>query len=478
MKTLKNILSLKVAVISLLMTAASVNAQNHIDVVRGNESFIDCKNLMGTRDGNIIAACPLSYEINGEELGYQLYKVSPQGEFLDSLFIEDAQMYRVFMAQNPNGTDNVCARVTYNEPTAEYLLKINTFTDSMQPTGEATAAIDTDMAGASLMIDANGDIVLTYKNDLTLYFVKVGLDGTIKAQENIGMYSESSVVSPRYSVCQNVAANQYAKWYSNTEDEQCVVIVDSDFNEVSHNRYQRLSEQYHFSSLPGGNNLVWTSADTYLMTMVLDDLYSTKDHYACIAEFQAGQSNPVVKKIFESDNEINSIGLELAGDGGYYYSYMTNNQVVMVRMDANFNENWVRYCFNTTDSGHLPSHMIKLEGGEIVVGGSDSYISPETNQMFLLIFTDNCGNEHSTPEIEQCVRPYTFYPNPVAAEMQFKFSPDVKPVRIEVLDQQGRCITENADAASIDLSRLSAGQYFVRVSLDNGKVYTDKIVKE
>lgn len=76
-------------------------------------------------------------------------------------------------------------------------------------------------------------------------------------------------------------------------------------------------------------------------------------------------------------------------------------------------------------------------------------------------------------------RPYTFAPNPVKDRLYMEFSPDVQPVQIELYDLQGRLVgTQRNGPESVDMSRLPAGAYMMRVTLEDGKTFVDKVVKE
>jgi len=106
------------------------------------------------------------------------------------------------------------------------------------------------------------------------------------------------------------------------------------------------------------------------------------------------------------------------------------------------------------------------------VGGGYSGL-PE---VFFLILTDESW---SVSETESFVRPYTYYPNPAQNELHLQYSPDVKPTQVELYDLQGRLVHSQSDGLeSISLQGLSAGQYFMKVTLENGKVSTDKVIKE
>lgn len=85
----------------------------------------------------------------------------------------------------------------------------------------------------------------------------------------------------------------------------------------------------------------------------------------------------------------------------------------------------------------------------------------------------------SVPEMQEFVRPYAFYPNPVKAQLLMQFSPDVQPTQVELYDLQGRLVrTQSKAFESIDMSQLPAGTYTLRVTMEDGKTYSDKVVKE
>jgi hypothetical protein len=65
--------------------------------------------------------------------------------------------------------------------------------------------------------------------------------------------------------------------------------------------------------------------------------------------------------------------------------------------------------------------------------------------------------------------------------MQFLegFPPDVQPKQIELFDLQGRLVrVQRSNFGSIDMSQLPTGTYTLRVILEDGKSYSDKVMKE
>ena len=77
------------------------------------------------------------------------------------------------------------------------------------------------------------------------------------------------------------------------------------------------------------------------------------------------------------------------------------------------------------------------------------------------------------------VRPYACYPNPTHDMLHLQYSPDVQPAHIEIYDLQGRLVSTQGKAfESIDMSQLPAETYTIRVTMEDGKTYTDKVMKE
>jgi hypothetical protein len=55
----------------------------------------------------------------------------------------------------------------------------------------------------------------------------------------------------------------------------------------------------------------------------------------------------------------------------------------------------------------------------------------------------------------------------------------VKPAQVELYDMQGRLVhTQSEGIESINLQGLAPGQYLMKVTLEDGKTYSDKVVKE
>ena len=85
-------------------------------------------------------------------------------------------------------------------------------------------------------------------------------------------------------------------------------------------------------------------------------------------------------------------------------------------------------------------------------------------------------SETGLNEMEQL---FKVFPNPAQDQLRLQYSPDRQPKQIELYDQQGRLVCLQGNAfETFDLGPLPAGTYTLRVTMEDGQVFSDKVVKE
>ena len=152
------------------------------------------------------------------------------------------------------------------------------------------------------------------------------------------------------------------------------------------------------------------------------------------------------------------------------------NHFTVTKTDVETNVIWSR---SYEDGEHVfqpCSVMATSDGGCLVTGRNWTLDKTEAKLFVLKFFADG---SLSVPKMEEFVRPYCFYPNPVKDQLRMQFSPDVQPDKVELYDLQGRLVrTQSKAFESIDMNQLPAGTYTLHVTLEDGKTYADKVVKE
>ncbi|MBR5082268.1 MAG: T9SS type A sorting domain-containing protein [Bacteroidales bacterium] len=152
------------------------------------------------------------------------------------------------------------------------------------------------------------------------------------------------------------------------------------------------------------------------------------------------------------------------------------NRFTVTKTDADANIIWSRFYEDGEHVFQPCSVMATSDEGCLVTGRCWTLDQTEAELFVLKFYADG---SLSVLEKEEYVRPYTFYPNPTSEQLRLLFSPDVHPAHVELYDLQGRLVhRQNKAIESIDMSRLPTGTYTMHVTLEDGKTYMDKVVKE
>ena len=147
-------------------------------------------------------------------------------------------------------------------------------------------------------------------------------------------------------------------------------------------------------------------------------------------------------------------------------------QIAVVKLDADFNVLWQRFCLEPEGFRRDGKVMTVLDDGGVAVGGGYLGLS----EVFFLIVNDDYDGMEEQGVI---IRPYAYYPNPAKGQLHLQFSPDVTPTQIELYDLQGHLVlTQRNGLETLEMNGLAAGTYTMRVTLENGQVFSDKVVKE
>ena len=186
-----------------------------------------------------------------------------------------------------------------------------------------------------------------------------------------------------------------------------------------------------------------------------------------------------------------------AGDDSFYFVYSMGqtfgqeyiNCFVVGKMDWEGNLLWRRYW-----NRYLPQYGMKvyfpqnasasLDGGCLIAGFS--YRSPvnagsgyvyQPDVFLLKFFADGTL---SVPEaISTAIRPYGLFPNPVEDVLHLEYSPDVTPRQVALYDLVGRLLyTQSNDLGNVRMGQLPAGTYTLRITMEDGTTYSDRVVKQ
>ena len=473
---------------------------------------INMNNPMQQRDGDFVINTYIFEDVGGNNaipLGNMLYKLSPTTlTFTDSLFLVDTAQRTYFLARDPLGEGNIKAVFEYHEDCDSTFLRIRHFTDNDLHTNPeediVTPVCEGAALGGSTFLDCHGDLIMKYYIERSNvirdeYVARFAPNGTLKQQV---LFEENVFETVRLHVLKETPL-QYYQFKDAPDDNLSIIVVDSLFqkNTVILNKilrsesinqyateyeYLNLNDYSQVEVLPVGGDDVLVAA-RYVYDTNFDPLHAK--HGVAVAKFDLRTMQLKDYVVFgvstSTYNRKSCMGLKMMTDGTVYFAYMKpyEPKINIVKMDTDLNVEWNRLVKTSNIilySGLGYSSLFEDgQGNEKGIAWS-WYASKEGNDRIgLAHFFLNHDGTLGTNDAGIEVRPYTYFPNPAQDRLHLQYSPDVKPAQVELYDLQGRLVrTQSQGLESINLQGLAPGQYLMKVTMEDGKTYSDKVMKE
>jgi hypothetical protein len=459
---------------------------------------------------------------NSNNYGDYFIKFSKQGAVVyDSTFIQSNEVYtevntQNFMERDPEGDGYFFAKVIHKDISTPGMgltwLHMRRFDEDLNFQSFAdgvTVLLENENVGRvkRLMLEDNSNVLLMYMLIGDPVIARVGLDGTLREKVSFPNLFQGDERLPYGLELFNESPRQYAFFdWDVSENDTCLRfhVVDSLFNlmdtirisndlsysvRLVHNIDVMTQEGPTAPAILSLDSTTWLMAAQYKRTN--GPLNGT-----CIVKFDKATQESLGNVLFQSQPVYTApnkmaypIGLCHSEDGGIYFAYRTcrctkllmppmpyQGQISVVKLDKDLNIVWQRFCLTASQHSEIKCRMKTFDGG-LVVGGYIYMYNEDLGYTFLYTFNDN--GTVGTREMEDFVRPYAFWPNPVSDALHLEYSPDVTPAQIELYDLQGRLVRmQSKGLESVDMHGLTAGQYRMKVTMKDGKVYSDKVVKE
>ncbi|MGP1447139.1 MAG: T9SS type A sorting domain-containing protein [Candidatus Limimorpha sp.] len=488
---MRNKFKKQIVVLCLLLATAGITRAQEIltEFWHENGLYSEMHNIVEAEDNTLLLDCHLfEYLANDVDIGSVIYKVSMEGEFLDSLLIypSDNISQRTFFEAVPGQSDSyLYALFERDVSDSTSFLKMFFIDKDLNVTDSIDVALEEApndyVRLGDLFVDPNNDLIVSYTFHQKVSMLRIGLDGSIKDRKRFPeIYEDLWGTVDRHTgvYCESPLLYYFLGIYTDNGREKAY-FIDADLKVVEEKWYIDMRDQLYFIS---GIQEHFTSYNDscYLFASHMNGWVNYQHHcYSGLIKYDRNH-NLLAKQLFGEDaySSIGPIPMTIvSAPDTIYYSYMTNfgvrNQLVLVCLDGDLNVRWTRYMLEP-DMFHWAKCMVPLRNGKVAIGSYQYGESP--NSISVVVIEDKLWD---VPEAETCFRPYAFYPNPVRDRLSFHYSPDVKPQHVALCDLQGRelCVWRSG-FESLDLSGLSAGTYMLRVTLKGGKSYSDPVVKE
>ena len=501
---------------AFVLTASAMRAQNN-DMYsimyhdRPGRAFV-CEGLMQQRDCDFVINSYV-YENDGgnfgSPLGSMFYKMSLSSlAFTDSLFVNDTDdfAHSCQFAQHPNGEGNILTKWEYREDCDSCFLHVFHFSDNdLNPVEDVvTPVCDGYAIGQVSLVDPCGDLIVQYQKIRDFlhydeYAARFGCDGTLKHQALLSENTSETHLSGQLLVLKESPLTYFQWGKAETSNlgwnNIAAYTLDSLFNRNPIIISSILSTANEYIYYDGGDTkIIPAGGDDVLIgskyVHEVDPQNPLQNEYGVVvAKYNLRTmqlKGYVTFNDYPNSYDIKCLGFKMMTDGTVYFLYKEEGypkeSFIAVKMDTNLNVEWKRFCKTDDIVYYLQFPVIcKDEQGEetgiawLGVAARDEF---QAVMDFVFLYLHHDGTVGvSEGGIE--VRPYCFYPNPTQDMLRMQYSPDVQPARVELYDLQGRLVrTQSKAFESIDMSQLPAGTYTLRVTLEDGKTYSDKVVKE
>ena len=453
---------------------------------------------------------------NAVVVGNNFYKASPvELQYTDSLFIANSNPPFYMLARNPLGEDNLRVNVE-SDVISGTAVRISHFPDNdlnINPAEDVVVQLcDTFAYGLanSIMIDSRNDLILKYytenlDNSYTCHISRVGLDGTLK---------QTGVLPPSQNFLNTMGEfdsqpGSYYQWTSNENDGNLLLYsIDSLFHVNNYyvinkilediiyevdSTYIPVREEFWFSS---GTFVISDEGDLVVAAPYTRDSAFNYDYRETGLAIVRYDLRTMQKKALIHFNDqpgpstdVRCMGFQKASNGDIYLVFREPTPyykptMTAAKLDRNLNLIWRRYCYEQSydydpSIGVYSSILNDDEGNEtgIFVVGYANNVNQGGIGIFHFFLSD--GGYDEIIKGDAFVRPYAYYPNPVRDQLHLQYSPDVQPTCVELYDLQGRLMLKQSQGLeNISLQDLAPGQYVMKVTMEDGKTFTDKVVKE
>jgi hypothetical protein len=444
--------------------------------------------IMQMRDGSVLGGFLLA-DAQGSSIlpfGYVMHKVTRHGaEITDTLSWEWQDLPWGLTVPNPFSDNYILAEIANNNS-----LRIRHFDEDLNfdETNDTIIPLENNICGTEpgLLINPQNDLVVSYYDFYThdSYFAQYGLDGTLKQKKTIDYtampFYYGTYHAPHYGLkIFNESPLQYCLWGSDENSTLHCYVLDSLFNMTKDYAIVNLEPALFHLHFDNMERVLGLNDGSFLLAVgfyksndetVKGVLVRKYDEELNLIKEVRFMGNPTLEYVYED----RPIGLEKGHDGCVYLSYVTpayyNGRIVVVKMDQDLNVIWQRYCLESGYGRPFCQTTVLDDNGVAIIG--NNYGLPEVFYLFVSDDYDALEEQGIT------IRPYTYYPNPAQDELHLQFSPDVTPTQIELYDLQGRLVrTQRNGLENLEMNGLPSGTYTMRVTLEGGKVFSDKVVK-
>lgn len=432
------------------------------------------------------------------DLGIKFLKINPQEGLVDSLFVDDMNPgLNNMLAKNGNTADeNVYLYFSSNN--GVNYINVLTFTDDMEIIAKERKPlpIEGDMKRLRYHMENDGDFIASWHdstNDTcSRHFARFGLDGTLKTlSEPINITGEMPVNNPFFIIENEPLRMGFLTYDDNHQApySDCVLYVYVIDENLQLEQVKTIQKMGTFFLDPSINVSVTSMNNGYfaIMSERINE-NGNNNRYRVIGKydsninlvkthqitFQTGIDYPQPIAYDAENNVIYAIWY----DNSQYSS--VGSQTHLRCLDAdNMTMVWEKVFIKGTDSNIINTIRI-MDANTVALSGFMSYKGQSFYDSYAFVsFVDSYD---SVDEAFISEKPFLCYPNPAKDVLNISFTDDSECQSVAIYSIDGRLVVETfpetSQSSTINIANLTSGLYLIKVRTNDGKGFTERIVKE
>ena len=476
------------------MLALAASAQNfNVWYHDGNDGYShQCYDIIEMSDGNFLVDDDVFNE-NGNDIGINLFKITPEGVAIDSAFIPGS-MLRINggfpRIRDPfNDNSNIFTSFYNEDGIAHYkALYIN---DDLEIVNEIETELNIGGTFGSdfrAFINHNNDIVIHgCDSDTTERFIVLGLDGTTKfVSQSVQRMFKEVAQRPFFIINKNPLRYGFITLSRHPSYGDIAYIEEYDefFNRIARHPLYKVGQSVYlnyYAHMCGH----FLDDDSFCITIPVSDYTSYPyKHYNVIIKFDH-DFQPVATYAFgDSYNDyLMPQNIAVTDDGRIYVVWSDNKQykreltVECLDFDLNLLDEVVCLAYMQIVNYGL---IVRSNGGLAISGWlyDSEFQYYESSKIYAVIFDETL----SSPEISFLRNPFVCYPNPAKDVLNINFADDTDCQSVAIYSIDGRLVvetfSETSQSSTINIANLTPGLYLIKVRMSDGKEFTERIVKE
>ena len=453
-------------------------------------------NTIETDDKDVIVF--EKYYKNNVFCGVEMLKFNQMAELLDSAIVDFTNISSYSrLIKNPFENDNYTLGGFYlNEEDGFYYYNAIFFNGNLEITNEIDVRIpysDINLKHYRIYFNNKNEFLVwgSYKEytDVVSYirmdiygkvlsykqFDSDELEGMCITKNPFFVLNESPL---RYGVVYYKVNSQNGEWIE-SDCSKLIAVLDEDLNTIDirhieqvENYKFRSTDNTHVVGLEEGGFIMASEAFVYYGTDVCITLTRFDKDFNIIDLYTTPHYNIGAYEVYVNNN----LCIEKNDTGCVYLVWnlknISNNvySSYVYFLDDNLNLQWE--CLYDS-SKYYPLFIYDIcslkNGGLVLVGRNILSIS---SCCYIIQNKGTVIYEHSND-----IRSYSFYPNPTSDVLNIRYFPDVNAEKVEIYGMDGKLYHEqNFNMETINVNGLSTGIYMMKVVMENGETFTEKVV--